>query len=54
MIRRIALVWGGIIQRLVDCTAKPVEVSTKEMEKAKREMEERIELDCKERHHDHH
>ncbi len=54
MIRRIALFLGGIIQRLVDRTAKPVEVSPMEMEKAKREMEERIELDRKEKHHGHH
>ena len=45
MIQRMVLWLGGLIERLVNRFAGPVPVSPEEMEQAKREMEERIELE---------
>jgi hypothetical protein len=45
MLRRIVLWIGGLIERLINRFGGPVPIPPEEMERARREMEERIELD---------
>lgn len=47
MISKILMWIGGIVMRFVDKNASPVEVSKEEMDKAKKHIEECIELDKK-------
>lgn len=47
MLRRLSMWIGGLIQRLIDYFATPVEVSEEEMKKSERDLMDRIEADRK-------